>query len=188
MSVNTVDNGPTVLEEPTSPIHPVAPYPPLETHVEAVQSRVARRRAAGGRAPEVYGFVAWLMTLLVYITYVFWAIVPDQMIQSIGIAWYPAREWAVLLPAWSVVLFLTAYFVYIALGIYSTPPFSDTSTFTDSRAYFIPRNTESSQTEENPYLRFSDSHEIPAPYDIPTSLVNRVLYGRRPRHRDLSVS
>ena len=44
------------------------------------------------------------------------------------------REWAVLLPAWSVVLFLTAYLVYIALAIYATPELSHMSTVTGEPA------------------------------------------------------
>jgi hypothetical protein len=44
------------------------------------------------------------------------------------------REWAVLIPAWSVVLFLTAYFVYIALGIYNTPDLSSMSALTGQLA------------------------------------------------------
>lgn len=40
------------------------------------------------------------------------------------------REWALLLPAWSVVVFLLAYWSYIALGIYGTPPLNDLSTIT----------------------------------------------------------
>ena len=40
------------------------------------------------------------------------------------------REWAVLLPAYSVVVFLLAYFVYFALAIYGAPSLSDTCTFT----------------------------------------------------------
>lgn len=39
-------------------------------------------------------------------------------------------EWSILFPAWSVMLFLTAYFVYIALGIYNTPSLSDMNTVT----------------------------------------------------------
>lgn len=35
------------------------------------------------------------------------------------------REWAVLLPAYTVVIFLLAYFVYIALAIYGAPSFSE---------------------------------------------------------------
>ena len=35
------------------------------------------------------------------------------------------REWALLLPAYSVVVFLLAYFVYSALAIYGAPAFNE---------------------------------------------------------------
>lgn len=79
------------LEEPTSPIHPIAAYPPIIT--SSTDSGLTRpvKRAAGGRAPEFYGFVAWLLTLLVYVAYILWTILPDEVIFAAGIEWYPAR-------------------------------------------------------------------------------------------------
>ena len=38
------------------------------------------------------------------------------------------REWALLLPAYSVVLIMLTYFVYWALAISATPSFSDMAT------------------------------------------------------------
>ena len=40
------------------------------------------------------------------------------------------REWALLLPAWSVVLVLLTYFTYFSLALFATPAFSDISTIT----------------------------------------------------------
>lgn len=81
-----------VIDEPTSPIHPIAPFPPLfVTSAETEFIRKPVKRAAGGRAPEFYGFVAWLVTLLVYVTYVLWTFLPDEVIRAVGIEWYPAR-------------------------------------------------------------------------------------------------
>jgi phosphatidylinositol N-acetylglucosaminyltransferase subunit P len=79
------------VDEPTSPIHPVASYPPLLASSADPGQRRPIKRAAGGRAPEFYGFVAWLLTLLAYITYIFWALLPDNVIRAVGIEWYPAR-------------------------------------------------------------------------------------------------
>ncbi|PVF95248.1 PIG-P-domain-containing protein [Serendipita vermifera] len=175
------------VEEPTSPVHPVAPYPPVLAFSNDTKTIRQVKRAAGGRAPEFYGFVAWLVTLLVYLTYILWALLPDKVIQGVGIEWYPAREWAILLPAWSVVLFLTAYFVYIALGIYKTPALSSLTTLTDSRARYPQRSEQeqgppnSSAISSSPYLEFAAPNAIHAPYDLPPALVNRVLYGTRPR-------
>lgn len=174
-----IEGGTDAVEEPTSPVHPVAPYPPLLATSADPSHRKPVKRAAGGRAPEFYGFTAWLVTLLVYLLYLLWALLPDDVIRAVGIEWYPAREWAILLPAWSVVLFLTAYFVYIALGIYGTPGFSSMSALTDPRAHCpAPVATTTDSGKFSSYIRFSESTAIPAPYDLPPALVNRVLYGR----------
>ncbi|PSS36960.1 hypothetical protein PHLCEN_2v1176 [Hermanssonia centrifuga] len=128
-------------DSPTSPVSPLAPYPPLPpTDVRS-------------RAPEFYGFVAWISTYLLFIFFLLWAILPDEYINSIGISWYPSRsvldglahvlrmlltcavlgrEWAVLLPAYSVVVVLLTYFTYFSLALAGTPRFSDISTITGS--------------------------------------------------------
>ena len=47
------------------------------------------------------------------------------------------REWALLIPAYSVIVCFLTYFSYFALAIAGTPAFSDMSTITGkSRAYF----------------------------------------------------
>ncbi|KAJ7256845.1 hypothetical protein B0H12DRAFT_1232748 [Mycena haematopus] len=91
----------------------------------------------------------------------------------------PCSEWAVLVPAWSVVAGLLTYFVYFALALYGTPSFSDMSAIIDSRAHLPPVNR-----ERNPYLQYANPNVVPDLYDIPIGLVNRVCYSspnRRPR-------
>lgn len=138
----------TDLDEPTSPANPIAPFPPLTHKTLSSPTKLKpATRASGGRAPEFYGFVAQLVVLLSYILFLLWALLPDKVIHALGIRWYPARwdsiyssvtvltllfvrEWALLLPAWSVVVFLLAYWSYIALAFYGTPPLNDLSTIT----------------------------------------------------------
>jgi len=148
-------------KDPTSPVTPLAPYPPLPP----TESR--------SRAPEFYGFVAWTSTYLLFIVYLLWALLPDQYIVKLGVSWYPNREWALLLPAYSVVLVLLTYFTYFALALSGTPSFSDISTITDSRAHLPPSDG------PNPYLAHARPHAIPEMYDIPIGMVNRVVYGTR---------
>ncbi|EPS94066.1 hypothetical protein FOMPIDRAFT_1038936 [Fomitopsis schrenkii] len=155
-----------VEKEPTSPVSPLAQFPPLLP----TESR--------SRAPEFYGFVAWTSTYLMFCVYVLWALLPDEYIIGLGITWYPNREWAILLPAYSIVLVLLTYFTYFALALSGTPPFSDISTITDSRAHLLPA------TGENLYLAHAKLNAIPEMCDIPIGLVNRVTYGRR---RDIGV-
>ncbi|CCL98228.1 uncharacterized protein FIBRA_00222 [Fibroporia radiculosa] len=147
--------------DPTSPVSPLAAYPPLPP----AESRT--------RAPEFYGFVAWSSSSLLFVLYLLWALLPDSYLLRLGISWYPNREWAVLLPAYSIVLVLLTYFTYFALALAHTPAFSHISTITDSRAHLPPPDVPS------PYLAHAHPNAIPEMYDIPIGLVNRVIYGPR---------
>ncbi|KAJ7108710.1 PIG-P-domain-containing protein [Mycena epipterygia] len=149
-------------ENATSPLSPLAPYPPIPSPEYR------------SRAPEFYGFVAWTSTSFLYCVYILWALLPDAYIQWLGIEWYPSREWAVLFPAYSVVLGLLTYFVYFALALFGTPSFSDMSSIIDSRAHLPPVNQ-----ERNPYLAYAKKDVVPELYDIPIGLVNRVTYGSK---------
>ena len=79
-------------DEPTSPANPIAPFPPLTHKTLSSPTKLKpATRASGGRATEFYGFVAWLVTLLSYILFLLWALLPDKVIHALGIHWYPAR-------------------------------------------------------------------------------------------------
>ncbi|KAF7316118.1 PIG-P domain-containing protein [Mycena indigotica] len=144
-------------DNPTSPTSPIAPYPPEYR----------------SRAPEFYGFVAWTSTSFLYVVYLLWALLPDEWIKWLGVEWYPSREWAILVPAYSVVVALLTYFVYFALALLATPSFSDSSAITDSRALWPPLK----HGGPNPYLAYANPNQVPEIYDLPIGLVNRVAYG-----------
>ena len=65
-------------DEPTSPRLPLAPYP----------SQLSEMKS---RAPEYYGFVAWLSTYAMFVLYILWALLPDRWVVRLGIEWYPNR-------------------------------------------------------------------------------------------------
>jgi len=104
------------------------------------------------RAPEFYGFVAWTCTYLLFVLYILWALLPDEYIVWFGITWYPnryvcfnfiknfciekisifffqhpRREWAILVPSWTIVVVLLTYIVYFAIAIRATPSFNEMS-------------------------------------------------------------
>ncbi|CAE6397985.1 hypothetical protein RSOLAG22IIIB_01476 [Rhizoctonia solani] len=154
--------------EPTSPISPVAVYPPPALPEDTHTS---------GTAAEFYGFVAWATTAILWFIYVFWALLPDSIIRSMGITWYPNREWALLIPSYAVFLALFTYFTYFALAIYATPSYSDIRSITDEHAHNRPMG--------NTNLLAPDSWtRVPQVHDLPIGIVNRVLYSkrRRPSH------
>ncbi|KAH9478565.1 Phosphatidylinositol N-acetylglucosaminyltransferase subunit P [Psilocybe cubensis] len=145
----------------TSPRSPTAPYrwPP-----EPEEQR--------SRAPEFYGFVAWTSTYLLFLLYLLWAILPDEWLVWCGVTWYPNREWALLVPSWTVVTVLLTYFVYFALAIRATPAFDEMGSVTDSRIA-LPSQEPGTR---NPYFASAENDAIPELYDIPIGLVNSVLY------------
>ncbi|KAJ3569187.1 hypothetical protein NP233_g5212 [Leucocoprinus birnbaumii] len=134
-------------------------------------------RTAKSRAPEFYGFVAWASTSFLFVLYVLWALLPDRWIVALGVDWYPNREWAILIPAWSIIVLILTYISYWALALLGTPSFSDLSTVTDSFAQ-LPKLPSSSHTS-NAYIASTNPSTIPQLYDIPIGMVNRVLYQRR---------
>lgn len=125
------------MKEPTSPTSPLAAFPPQPEEYRS-------------RAPEFYGFVAWSSTYLLFTLFILWGFLPDKWIIWSGVTWYPNRyfrltvlsgilskiggtrhrEWALLFPAWSIVLVLLTYFTYFSLALFGTPAFSDISTIT----------------------------------------------------------
>ncbi|KAJ1311144.1 hypothetical protein OPQ81_009645 [Rhizoctonia solani] len=149
--------------EPTSPISPVAVYPPPVLPEDDHNS---------GTAAEFYGFVAWATTTILWFIYIFWALLPDSVIRGIGITWYPNREWALLIPSYAVFLVLLTYFTYFALAIYATPSYSEVKSITDEHAHYCPvERTGASNSRVT----------VPRVHDLPIGLVNRVLYGKRRR-------
>lgn len=132
-------------EDPTSPRSPLAPYPPYPAQEKS-------------RAPEFYGFVAWTSTYALFVLYILWALLPDAWIEWLGIEWYPSRsvnvtpgffvlpysfmgtckhrEWAILLPAYSVILVLLTYFIYWAIALFNQPSFADMRTITGATLSF----------------------------------------------------
>lgn len=157
---------------PTSPVYPLAPYPPLPP------------TEARSCAPEFYGFAAWTSTYLLYCFFLLWALLPDEYILWLGVSWYPSREWALLLPAYSIVLVLLTYFTYFALALADTPGFADISTITDPKAHFPAPAPESGPRAPSPYAAAAQPGAVPQLYDVPIGLVNRVMYsGRSMRSR-----
>lgn len=84
------------------------------------------RSAAG----EYYGFALFIFATLLWVGWIAWALTPDRVLQSVGIGWYPNREWAFLIPAWSLLAVLATYAVFIGLNARSTPELGEIVTVT----------------------------------------------------------
>jgi uncharacterized membrane protein len=82
-------------------------------------------KGQGASRTEVAAFVGMILSIVFFLTYVAWAIVPDHMLISFGISYFPNKYWAVALPLYSIMLGLFTVIGYIALSMYYNPELSD---------------------------------------------------------------
>ncbi|KAJ3502407.1 hypothetical protein NLJ89_g8901 [Agrocybe chaxingu] len=158
-----------MAETPSSLLLDNTPRSPTAPHRWPPEPEDTRSRAS-----EFYGFVAWTSTYLLFVLYVLWAVLPDEWIVWTGVTWYPNREWAILIPSWTVVVVILTYITYSALAIRATPAFDEMNAITDSRVA-LP-SSEDRDSNHNPYLESVKPNAIPELYDIPIGMVNSVLY------------
>jgi len=71
--------------------------------------------AAAGTV-EVYAFASLILLRLSFLLFLAWAYLPDRIIESIGITYYPTKEWATILPAWVIMSLLMAAWAYQRLN------------------------------------------------------------------------
>lgn len=87
----------------------------------------------------VYGFVLYLGSRSALGLYLVWATMPDSVLHSLGLTYWPQKYWAVALPIYGCVLLaLFAFFFYPGLNFMIVPPVNDLRTITDS--YATPRD------------------------------------------------
>jgi len=65
----------------------------------------------------VYGFLLFLMSNFFLVMYFVWALVPDDMLHSAGLDFFPQKYWAVAMPIYLSIAFLAFVFlVYPMMG------------------------------------------------------------------------
>ena len=41
---------------------------------------------------EVYGFVLWMTTFVIYVVFILWAYLPEEVLVSMGVTYYPSKS------------------------------------------------------------------------------------------------
>lgn len=112
----------------------------------------------------VYGFVLYLGFSTAFALYFVWAVIPDSVLHSVGLTYWPQKYWAVAIPIHiGLGIALFAAIIYPAINLTMTPAFSDMRTITDPHAPSL-------DEKKNP------DQGIPPVSDIPISQVCRDLY------------
>lgn len=52
---------------------------------------------------EVYGFVGWITSFVLFVLYGLWVIMPRTVLLSLGLPYLPDKGWALALPSMVVV-------------------------------------------------------------------------------------
>ncbi|KAI8926924.1 PIG-P-domain-containing protein [Entophlyctis helioformis] len=123
---------------------------------------------------EYYGFVLYLSSIVAFIVYIIWAVFPDKGLRSIGITYYPSRQWALVIPIWILGLIPFTIAMFTAINLLNTPPFDSFLTLTDEHARLLNLTTTNIE-------RILDRDLIPDLEDVPITLVNKCLSHDLPR-------
>ncbi|GAA5899197.1 hypothetical protein JCM6882_009281 [Rhodosporidiobolus microsporus] len=189
-----VPSSPTA-SHPPSPRSAAPPAPAAPTADRSASSLPSHfpPREATDPAPTVesQGFVLYIGSQVAFFAYLVWAFLPGEWLEWAGIEWYPSQEWALLIPAWVVMLVAFTYSSYFFLNMFNSPPLSSLSLLTHdpsdptSKAFIpppAPALLPDGTLGPDPLFAHSvllDEDAIPPLYDLPVEWVNRVLYGEQ---------
>lgn len=161
----------------TLPVDSTQPH--TESWVDEKSDRSFRPAPPSDAAPlrptrEYYGFALFIVATLLWLGWIAWALTPDAVLQSLGVAWYPNREWAFLIPAWSLFAVLAVYAVFIGLNARSTPELDELQNVTDAaqNVLQVGWGEEKHLLEDGERLQRS-LHDI---YDLPPTYVSRQVH------------
>ena len=112
---------------------------------------------------KVYGFMSWMSAGICFILWVFWAWVPDYLIDSVGITYYPLKWWAVALPTYLVVSLFSGAAMYAASFFIVAPALNSSMLIRDAHSEGI--------ADESSKFDILNAH------DLPLGLVNTLMFG-----------
>ncbi|PBC32377.1 phosphatidylinositol N-acetylglucosaminyltransferase subunit P [Apis cerana] len=111
---------------------------------------------------SVYGYVLYISSNMLFLLFLIWAVIPDQILYELGLTYWPSKYWAIAIPIWALTaLAIFAFIIYPAINLSMTPDINDITTITDKY---------SCQKKE------TIPGGIPPVYDIPITKVCRKLY------------
>lgn len=87
---------------------------------------------------EYKGFASYVISGIFLIIWLSWSLLPDRVLNDIGIFYYPSRWWALAIPAWILILMI---YTYVALALYNierkTKPLDDLRTIVDTSGIVV---------------------------------------------------
>ena len=88
----------------------------------------------------VYGFVFYVIGCLSFFIYLVWALLPEWLLEDLGLTFLPQKYWAVAIPIYlGVCFFLFVFVFYPSLGLCVTPLSDDIRNVVDEHAIYRPQ-------------------------------------------------
>jgi phosphatidylinositol glycan class P protein len=117
----------------------------------------------------VYGFALYFGTILLFGVFYAWALIPDSVLNAIGITYYPQKYWSVALFVYILVGFVFFLFVYNFMNLMKMPPLNSVNTVEDEHTHY-------QSTDEEVCPDDIRAGSLPKLRDIPLSKVCEMLY------------
>ncbi|KAI9350483.1 PIG-P, partial [Zopfochytrium polystomum] len=81
---------------------------------------------------EIYGLVLHLSSAVVFVVYLGWALIPDDVLEAVGVTYYPNKYWSLAIPIFLLGLIPFTLLMYTAINLLRTPGLASFETVTDS--------------------------------------------------------
>lgn len=73
---------------------------------------------------EIYGFAGWVGSFAVFLIFIGWGYLPEKVLHSLGIYFYPDKTWALAIPSVFVITMVFLILQYQFLNMAKSTPFS----------------------------------------------------------------
>ncbi|CAI5971145.1 unnamed protein product [Closterium sp. NIES-65] len=135
----------------------------------------AKEMQSSTRAGEVQAFVGSIVVIVSCCIYLVWAYVPNSVLLSIGLSYYPSEHWASVIPAFLIVTVVCALLLYSGVNRLSVQPASSKFSIHDNFARMQPPMTHTiSQPISQPPRQPSHSPSpLPSTLDPPSTVSAR---------------
>ncbi|KAL0671528.1 hypothetical protein Bca4012_034232 [Brassica carinata] len=129
----------------------------------------------GPKHSEVYGFVGSISTVVATVIFLIWAYVPDKLLESIRIRYYPSRYWALATPTYLMMTLLLASLSIEACIVHSQ---FDDNLWRHSNCLFAIMADEYSRElgEFDPQMEEEDERPIDPTSDIDITSFSDVMF------------
>mmetsp|Transcript_1623 Transcript_1623/g.2873 ORF Transcript_1623/g.2873 Transcript_1623/m.2873 type:complete len:204 (+) Transcript_1623:693-1304(+) len=102
---------------------------------------------------ELYGFFSWNLSAFVFVIYMIWAFVPDEVLNRFGIYYIPNKYYAVAIPLWLAVTMFTSLQLYMTVCMYSTPSIDSYETLQDKHTILKDPHIEQEGSENTAFKK-----------------------------------